>query len=96
MAIPVLSKCSADTLLHTGDIEDSGTCFIIRDSNGQALTYVYYENEPGRRTAVSLRGAPHRHQYRQAAGAAAALVRYSALIRIDVPSTIVNKIQDEA
>jgi hypothetical protein len=29
-------------------------------------------------------------------GAAAALVRYPALIRINVPSTIVNKMQDEA
>jgi hypothetical protein len=28
--------------------------FIIRDANGQALSYVYYENEPGRRTAVGL------------------------------------------
>jgi len=25
------------------DIEDNGACFIIRDSNGLALTYVYYE-----------------------------------------------------
>jgi hypothetical protein len=32
----------------------------------------------------------------QAAGAAAALVRYSALIHINVPSNIVNKMQDEA
>jgi hypothetical protein len=22
-------------------------CFIVRDANGQALSYVYYENEPG-------------------------------------------------
>jgi hypothetical protein len=28
--------------------------FIIRDNNGQALSYVYYENEPGRRTAAGL------------------------------------------
>ena len=36
------------------DIDDNGACFIIRDSNGQALNYVYYENEPGRRTAAGL------------------------------------------
>ena len=24
------------------DIEDNGSCFIIRDNNGQALSYVYY------------------------------------------------------
>jgi hypothetical protein len=30
------------------------TCFIVRDANGQALSYVYYETEPGRRTAANL------------------------------------------
>jgi hypothetical protein len=36
------------------DIEDNGACFIVRDANGQALSYVYYKNEPGRRTAAGL------------------------------------------
>jgi hypothetical protein len=26
----------------------------VRDANGQALSYVYYENEPGRRSAAKL------------------------------------------
>ena len=29
-------------------------CFIVRDANGQALAYVYFEEEPGRRTAANL------------------------------------------
>ena len=34
------------------DIEEHNrSCFIVRDNNGQALSYVYYETEPGRRTA---------------------------------------------
>ena len=28
--------------------------FIVRDANGQALAYVYFEEEPGRRTAATL------------------------------------------
>ena len=26
-------------------------CFIVRDGNGQALVYIYLEEEPGRRAA---------------------------------------------
>jgi hypothetical protein len=29
-------------------------CYIVRDHNGQALAYVYFEDEPGRRTAAHL------------------------------------------
>jgi len=36
------------------DIEDNGSCFIVRDANGQALSYVYHENELGRRAAANL------------------------------------------
>ena len=29
-------------------------CFIVRDANGHALAYVYFEDEPGRRAAAHL------------------------------------------
>jgi hypothetical protein len=29
-------------------------CFIVRDANGQALAYVYFEEESGRRAAAKL------------------------------------------
>ena len=35
-------------------IEDNAACFIVRDQNGQPLAYVYYEEQPGRRSAAKL------------------------------------------
>jgi hypothetical protein len=29
-------------------------CFVVRDHDGQQLAYVYYESEPGRRSAAKL------------------------------------------
>jgi hypothetical protein len=29
-------------------------CFIVRDADGQALSYIYYESEPGRRSTAKL------------------------------------------
>ena len=34
--------------------EETDACIIVRDHNGQALTYVYFEDEPGRRAAAHL------------------------------------------
>jgi hypothetical protein len=37
------------------DIEEfDRSCFIVRDNSGKALAYVYFEQEPGRRTASNL------------------------------------------
>ena len=34
--------------------EVTPNCFIVRDANGQALSYLYYESETGRRSAAKL------------------------------------------
>ena len=39
-------------------IEEGDACFIVRDGGKQALGYVYFENEPGRRSSAKL--AEHR------------------------------------
>ena len=35
-------------------VEETAPCFIVRDVNGQALAFVYCEDEPGRRTTGKL------------------------------------------
>ena len=35
-------------------IDELEACFIVRDSAGQKLAYVYFEEEPGRQSAAKL------------------------------------------
>ena len=54
--------------------EETDACFIVRDANGQALAYVvYFEEEPGRRSAARLLTRRRGKAHRQAAGAAKVL-----------------------
>jgi hypothetical protein len=35
-------------------VDELETCFVVKDGTEQKLAYVYFENEPGRRSAAKL------------------------------------------
>jgi len=35
-------------------VEELEACFVVKDSTGQKLGYLYYEEEPGRRSAAKM------------------------------------------
>ena len=54
--------------------DHNDACFIVKDANGVAVAYIYYEEEPGRRAAANLmnkdEATADSSQYRQATGVA--------------------------
>jgi len=50
---PDLNSAQREIVAHL-TAEETEACFIVRDTNGQALAYVYFEEEPGRRSAAHL------------------------------------------
>jgi hypothetical protein len=47
-------RCARAPVSPTLSVEDIGVAFKICDSSGQRLAYVYFEDEPGRRSAAKL------------------------------------------
>jgi hypothetical protein len=45
---------SSDGFPLPWSVEELEACFVVRDHNGQQLAYVYFEDEPGRRSAAKL------------------------------------------
>ncbi|MGC2078337.1 MAG: hypothetical protein WA728_20345 [Xanthobacteraceae bacterium] len=35
-------------------VEDRASCFVVKDQGGQELSYIYYEDDPTRRSIVKL------------------------------------------
>jgi hypothetical protein len=60
-------------------VEETQPCFIVRDHNGQALAFAYFDDEPGRRTAA---GSLTRDEARPIAAGTA---RLPELLRAEQP-----------
>jgi hypothetical protein len=58
--VPMIDKPEARRLPSPWIAEETDACFIVRDANGQALAYVYFQEEPGRRAAASALPPPRR------------------------------------
>ena len=41
-------------LLAALDFEELDACFVVRDHSGHKLAHVYFDDEPGRRSAAKL------------------------------------------
>ena len=52
--MPAAAPLPAALAVEDPDSKLQQQCFIVRDANGQALAYVYFEEEPGRRAAAKL------------------------------------------
>jgi hypothetical protein len=52
--VPIIDKPEARRFPPPWIAEETDACFIIRDANRYALAYVYFEEEPGRRSSAHL------------------------------------------
>jgi endo-1,4-beta-D-glucanase Y len=59
--------------------EANNACFIVKDANGFAVSYVYFEDEPGRRAAANLMTKD------EARRIAAGIARLPELLRAEQP-----------
>ena len=50
----IIAPCLPLAASPTVAVEETVPCFIVRDANGQALAFVYCEDEPGRRATGKL------------------------------------------
>jgi hypothetical protein len=74
----------------TGSAEETDTCFMVCDHNRQPLTYVYFEDEPGRRAAGKLLTRDEARRVATNVAKLADLLKISASSPIEKPMVALN------
>ncbi len=62
-------------------VEELAACFVVRDHNAQQLAYIYFEDEPGQRSAAKLLSKDEARQM------AANIAKLPELVRNRKPGT---------
>ena len=44
----MIEQCPSATFRSAGSLDELDSCFVVKDLNGQALAYMYFEKEPRR------------------------------------------------
>jgi hypothetical protein len=57
------------------DMKLGQDCYIVRDANGHALAYVYFDDEPGRRSAAHLMTREEARRIAASSGPARGILR---------------------
>ena len=53
-ALSIMSPRCARRFPPPWSVEELDACYVVRDHDGQQLAYVYFEDEPGQRSAAKL------------------------------------------
>jgi hypothetical protein len=52
--MPEQRRCPPPWSVDDPDMKLGQDCYIVRDANGYPVAYIYFEDEPGRRSAEHL------------------------------------------
>jgi hypothetical protein len=66
-------------------VEETAACFVVRDRNGRALSYVYFKDQHGRRSAGTV------FTRDEARHLAAAVAKLPDLLALNQPHTAVRQ-----